>query len=472
MARRPRLWAELGLNLALLTVAVSLLDVLVFYVANRIVLSDATAEVTERAASVLAAQLASAPESEWKKVVDQHRRAGVGAITVFGPDGRVVAGADTEATSAVRSVFVSRESTTEAVDGGVRVLAPVGTGRPTAVAAISTPSASFAQPAWAAAAVHAGLSGLLIVGFGAFLLRRSVISPLEAMRGATQEIAGGRFGAQVSEDAPAELSELAGALNAMSTTLAAYRTRTADQLTQLEAANQELTRAQDALVRSERLASVGRLAAGLAHELGNPLAAVRGYVEILGGGDLEPVQAEELIQRAQVEVERMHGLLRNLLDFARAEAPQIAHVDLGEVMAEAALTVRHQPAFRGVRLEVEAGPDAAIQADAARLHQVLVNLLLNAGEAGARTVHLWARRDGEGVVLACEDDGAGIAPEVLPRIFDPFFTTRPPGKGTGLGLAISQRLVEQLGGRIEVDSRPGHGATFRLRWDAAPTAEG
>jgi len=150
----------------------------------------------------------------------------------------------------------------------------------------------------------------------------------------------------------------------------------------------------------------------------------------------------------------------------------VAEVTLREVMNEAVLTVRHQPSFRALRLEVESAEGLTVPADAARLHQVLVNLLLNAAEAGASRIRLWARREGAGVVLACEDDGAGIAADVLPRIFDPFFTTRPPGAGTGLGLAIAQRLVEQLGGRIEVESRPGAGATFRLRWNPPPPAEG
>lgn len=466
MARRPRLWAELGLNLALLTVAVSLLDVFVFYVANRVVLTDATTDLAEQAAVVVAGQLATTPDSDWRRIVEQHRRSGVDTITVYGPTGKVVAGADVSASSAVQSVFVTREVTTESTDTGIRVLAPVGSpGRPTAVVALEMEARALAQPAWVAASVHAIVSGALIVGFGLFLVRRSVLVPLSAMRATTQHIAGGGFGAQVSEDAPAELADLASALNTMSLALHDYRNRTAEQLARLEQANTDLTRAQEALVRSEKLASVGRLAAGLAHELGNPLAAVRGYIEILADGGLEEAQGMELVTRSRVEVERMHGLLRNLLDFARNDAPAIARLLVEPLLRDAIATVRHQPAFKEITLQAETEGAPVLAGDPAKLHQVLVNLLLNAAEAGARNVTLRAARTPSGVDISCTDDGCGIAPAVLGRIFEPFYTTRPPGRGTGLGLAIVHRIVEQHRGRIEVESTEGRGTRFSLRWD-------
>ncbi len=464
MARRPRLWAELGLNLALLTVAVSLLDVLVFYIANRVVLTEATTDLAEQAAVVIAGQLATTAEVDWRRIVEQHRRSGVDTITVYGTTGRVVAGAEVEASSAVQSVFVTREVTTESTDTGIRVLAPVGSpGRPTAVVALELEARALAQPAWVAAGVHAAISGAVIVGFGLFLLRRSVLTPLSAMRVTTQHIAGGAFGAQVSEDAPAELADLAQALNRMSDALHDYRNRTADQMARLEEANVDLTRAQEALVRSEKLASVGRLAAGLAHELGNPLAAVRGYVELLSMGGLTEPQGSELVTRSRVEVERMHGLLRNLLDFARNDAPTVAPIDVGSLVTEATATVRHQLAFRALTVDTAVDGTPVIAGDAGKLHQALVNLLLNAAESGAHHIRLTAD-DADGVRITCADDGCGIAPEALGRIFEPFYTTRPPGSGTGLGLAIVHRIVDQHGGYIEVDSSVGQGTRFSLRW--------
>lgn len=466
---RAGLRAEIGLNLALLTVGVTVLDVGVFYVVTRQVLVDAATDLAEQSAEVIAGQLAVAPASDWRRVVDLHRRTGLAAITVYAPSGQVLHGHDSPATSAVRAAVVTREIQTEATEGLPRVVAPVGVpGRPVAAVAVSVAPRVVSNPTWTVIAAHAVLAAALVAWMGLYLLRGKVIRPLEEMQRAARRIAGGDLDARVDEDLAEELAELAGALNRMTAALAESRDRTADQLARLERANAELRAAQEALIRSEKLASVGLLAAGLAHELGNPLTAVRGYVEILRGG-VDSELGAELVRRAQVEVERMHGLLRNLLDFARDEPAQAVEVDLPQLMQDALATVRHQPAFRGVALEVEAVGEPRVRADPARIHQVLVNLLLNAAQAGARRVRLRAGA-GPPVTLAVEDDGEGIAPEHLPRIFEPFWTTRSPGRGTGLGLAIAQRIVEQSGGRIEVSSAPGRGSTFVLKWETVRPA--
>lgn len=472
MARRGGLWAEVGLNLAALTVAVLVLDVGVFFLVTRQVLQDAAVDLAERSAVVVAGQLAATPPADWRRVVEAHRRGGGADLTVYDADGEVIAGAARPGSRAVSAAFLTRELQVDPSTTPARVVAPVGApGRPTAAVAVGAPVDVVSRPAWTVVVAHAVLSASLIAWMGLALLRRGVIRPLSEMQQAARRIEAGEFGVVLSEDHAEELAALARALNRMSVALAGYRTRTADQLARLEAANLELREAQEALVRSEKLASVGRLAAGLAHELGNPLTAVRGYTEILAEG-VDPALQEELVRRARTEVERMHGLLRGLLDYAREEPPQIAPVDLGALVGEAAATVRHLPAFRGVTLEVAADGAPSIDGDAARLHQVLVNLLLNAAEAGAHTIRLRAAGGPGGPVVEVADDGEGIPPEHLPRIYEPFFTTRPPGRGTGLGLAIAQRIVDQHGGRIEVHSVPGRGTTFRLRWDAPPLAAG
>jgi signal transduction histidine kinase len=212
------------------------------------------------------------------------------------------------------------------------------------------------------------------------------------------------------------------------------------------------------------------LAAGLAHELGNPLAAVRGYVEILSLGGVDG--SDELVARCQAEVERMHDILRSLLDFARPETREVVDVDVPALLAEAARTVQLQAPFRGVEITVAVDGEPRLRGEPGKLHQVLVNLLLNAAEAGARRIRLSAETGGGEARIACADDGAGIAAENLPKLFEPFFTTRAPGQGTGLGLAVSHRILEQHGGRIDVTSRPGTGATFTLRFPVVPTIVG
>ncbi len=438
--RRQSLWVEIGLTLALLTVLVSVLDAGVFWLATRYVLSEANADLAESAATVVAGELAATDRADWKRVVDTHRRGGLRQLTVYDPQGAILAGTVVEADPDVRIAIATRQPVVDARGGDVQVVVPVG--RSEAAVQVAIPSAQVARPAWGVVGAHALFSGAIIVVFGLYLFRQNVLGPIARMKDATQRIAGGEFGTTVPEDAATELAALAVALNRMSMTLKT---------------------SQDALVRSEKLASVGRLAAGLAHELGNPLTAVRGYVELLAGGGLPADTQKEFVERTGIEVERMHLLLRNLLDFARDEAREIEDVSVAELLEEATRTVRHQAAFRGVTIEIHATEGMSVKGETAKLHQVLVNLLLNAADADAKVIRLIAG----GSIIEVNDDGAGIAPGDLPRLFEPFFTTRPPGMGTGLGLAIAHRVMEQHGGRLEVESAPGEGARFRMIFPGA-----
>ncbi|MES2639340.1 MAG: ATP-binding protein [Myxococcota bacterium] len=475
--RRPGLWAAIGLNLALLTVAVSVLDAGVFFLVTRRVLSDAATDLAVGTADILVDELAAAGPDGWKRVIEARRRAGTRELTLYAPSGKVIVGEGSVGEEGapgpdVRAAFFTREVSVDEVDGRVVVVAPVGgPGPPEAVLRVGLPLTVTAAPAWAVIAAHAVLSAVLIVVFGLVLFRGSLLKPIEQMRDGTRRIAAGELGLQVSEEAPAEIAELAEALNTMSTALAGYRARTAEQLARLEAANVELRRTQDALLRSEKLASVGRLAAGLAHELGNPLTAVRGYIELLSlGGDFAPgsAGADEVVERCQVEVERMHRILRSLLDFARQDEPQVTEVNVRDLLEEAVRTVRLQGPFRAIRVDMEVAGAPRLNGEPDKLHQVLVNLLLNAADAGSRTIRLEAS-EAEGMVrIACVDDGEGIPAENIGRLFEPFFTTRAPGRGTGLGLAVSHRILEQHGGRLDVSSVPGAGAVFSLRIPVVP----
>jgi signal transduction histidine kinase len=283
---------------------------------------------------------------------------------------------------------------------------------------------------------------------------------MEQLREGAARIAREEFGAEVSEDAPAELAQLARSLNEVSQALARYRARTSEQVTHLQVANRELKQAQEALVQTEKLASVGRLAAGLAHELGNLLTAVRSYLELLRGEMAADSFPGELLARCSADVERMHAILRDLLDFSRSGERVQEPLKVREMLLEVARTVRHQPGFREVLLTVEAPEGLEVLGDGSRLHQVLLNLLLNAAEAGARQIRLWGEATGEEIRLSCQDDGHGISLEEQQKIFEPFFTTRPVGAGTGLGLAVAHQVVQQHGGSLSVVSQPGKGATF------------
>ncbi len=246
---------------------------------------------------------------------------------------------------------------------------------------------------------------------------------------------------------------------------------------------EELKRSQVLLLRQEKLASLGRLAAGLAHELNNPLNTIAGFVEALQRRS----QAETLLaskefedfprflRMVQGEVDRAASIVRRLLDFARQREPSFTLVDLGRLISESVSFVDRQAAMANKRILMEPLPSPVqLKADAQMLQQLLLNLLTNALDAieGAGEVRIavttMARGQGsrgqEIVQISVADNGCGIPPENLPKVFDPFFTTKEVGKGTGLGLPICQSIVEQHGGTIEVKSEGiGRGTTVTVK---------
>ena len=275
---------------------------------------------------------------------------------------------------------------------------------------------------------------------------------------------------------------------------------------QLARSFEELKQSQGLLVRQEKLASLGRLAAGVAHELNNPLSAVAGFAEALQRhvsegacvGDQRFGDCREYLGMIQGEVARAAAIVRRLLDFARQREPTFGPVDLAQVLREAVAFVERQARLANRRIHLEAvGDGARVQGDAQMLHQVFLNLLTNALDAveGGGDITVTARRasagsrvelsrsqlgidsarvdsstdrpvDGsaEWVDVIVSDTGVGIAPEHLGKMFDPFFTTKEVGKGTGLGLAICQSIVEQHGGSIRIGSAGvGRGAEVVVR---------
>lgn len=309
------------------------------------------------------------------------------------------------------------------------------------------------------------LSATMVALFGYALFRRRLIQPVTQLQAATQRIAGGEFGVTSELDAAAELQQLAGALNVLSVSLQSYRERTASQVESLEQANEELYRVQEELVRSEKLAGVGRLAAGIAHEVGNPLAAVLGYMDLLDNGVGDEQLERELIHRARIEVDRIHGIIRQLLDYARPGEGERVPVSARELLEEAVATVRPQPGFKDIVVHIDAPSSLpALMVEPDKLHQVFINLLLNAADAmdGAGSITLSAQHVGDEVRLSCQDSGPGFPEEDLGKVFEPFFTTKEPGSGTGLGLAMSLRIVEGMGGWIRAENRDGGLITLGL----------
>jgi two-component system NtrC family sensor kinase len=229
-----------------------------------------------------------------------------------------------------------------------------------------------------------------------------------------------------------------------------------------------------AVARSEKLAAVGRLAAGVVHEINNPLATIAACAESLAvrvaegafGKSKEVDDLREYLTLIRDEAFRCKSITNGLLDFSRNRAGQFAQVSLAEVIESAARLLRHQKrGGRRVEIDTEVADDlAAVFGDAGQLQQVLIILAENGidamTEGGALGIR--ARNEGAGVRVEVSDTGVGIAPENLARIFDPFFTTKEIGRGTGLGLAVCYGIVHEHGGRVEVESAMGRGTTFTV----------
>lgn len=319
-------------------------------------------------------------------------------------------------------------------------------------------------------------TGLLIWIAGYLLLRRKLVEPVRAVLEGTRRIADGDFTYRVEVRAAREVQDLVQALNEMARSLAAYRESTTDQVHRLEEANKALARAQDQVIQAARLAGVGRLAAGIAHEVGNPLAAVVGFVDILRNNPEDTALVRDLLERVQKETTRIHGILRELLDVARPGPGVVVDCSVEDILREAVELMRHQPSFRGLDVTLRcASAVPRVRVDPEKLHQVLVNLLINAADAAGEGGHIHVLVEckeppqaGEGgmVRVVVSDDGPGFPQEVLSRVFEPFVTTKEPGRGIGLGLATSLAIVQRFGGSISVGNQAGGGAcvTVELPW--------
>lgn len=348
------------------------------------------------------------------------------------------------------------------------------------------------------------LDSLLLFMFGSFLLSRVVVVPMRRLLAATERIASGDYGQFVHVPGSAEIAELSESFNRMLEALRDKREEADAHMRSLEKANLELQAAREETIRSEKMASVGLLAAGMAHEIGTPLSAIIGYTGILRDELSEdPVKADYL-RRIEQESARIDRLVRDLLNYARPTPAEYEEVNVAAFLAEVFEMLERQGVFKKIRTSLtvaEGIPPLFI--DRHQLLQVMINLLVNARDAmpagGEIAVHASAgelalraerpqsqvplitmgrrKEDFQGafrasffsesamtscVKIEVSDSGMGIDAKNMGRLFDPFFTTKEPGKGTGLGLSISARIIDAFGGRITVASAMGEGTTFTV----------
>ncbi len=306
-----------------------------------------------------------------------------------------------------------------------------------------------------------------------FALTRLIVRPVEALSASAERVVRGARELEVPGGAPRELRDLGQSLRTMTSHLVREEQALRRKVTEVEEATERLRAAQDTVVRSERLASVGRLAAGLAHEIGNPISAILGLQDLLLDGEVEPAEQRDFLQRMKRETSRVHRILRDLLDFARPAATRPepeAPGDVAAALADTLALVRPQKNLRDLQLLEEIkGRVPPVPLAHEQLVQLLLNLVMNAADAcGERgTISVVAEPTPHGARISVSDDGPGVAPEVRARLFEPFVTTKEVGKGTGLGLAVSRGLVEAGGGSLELDESYTAGARFVIELPAA-----
>lgn len=318
------------------------------------------------------------------------------------------------------------------------------------------------QAAIADVLIRLGMVLVATIGLTGLVLQRQVLRPLARLTEGIQRLGRGEATAELPVDRGDELGKVAQEFNQMAARLADARRR-------LVAETERALELEQRARQASTLAVAGKLAAGLAHEVGTPLNIISGRAEFILRGMASDDPAREDIEAIIKQIDRISRVIMGLLDVVRPESPKLEPLDVSDVVDELLPLLRHAARQRGVVLESSARHDGTrVRGDAGQLQQVLMNLVVNAFEAtpaGGRVTTVTApiARDGRpGVALTVTDTGTGIDPEVMGRIFEAFFTTKSRGQGTGLGLAICRDIAKAHGGELSVESRPGAGATFTL----------
>jgi two-component system NtrC family sensor kinase len=352
------------------------------------------------------------------------------------------------------------------------------------------------------------VADLVILGvFGRWILSESVSAPMERLAADVHRIADGDYHYRVGDIRHPELMGIQRSVNRLADRLIAHQRMLSENVESLEESNRALVEAQDQVVRSARMASVGTLAAGIAHEVGNPLGAIMAYVDVAAARVRREGGDTELLDSIRTEANRIDRIVRGLLDYTRPREVEAEPTSVGEILDRVRELLESQGRLEGIDAEWSLDhSEPHIVLEPHRLEQVLVNLILNALHAvmAVDDPHVWVRLYGEegevarlpkrreddppGInymhrrrmsrgegsidsvstaervtVIEVADNGPGIEVDDVEYLFDPFFTTKEPGEGTGLGLSICARLVEGMGGRIDAENASSGGARFLVR---------
>lgn len=326
-------------------------------------------------------------------------------------------------------------------------------------------------------AVYTAAGSIVIAALSFLFIWKIVHTPLKKLKRGTEHLRDGNLGYQIDVSSNDEIGELSSSFNSMSYELFVARQEiTSWALTleeRVEEKTRELRRAHEQMLQAERMVAIGKLAAVVAHEINNPLAGILTYAKLIRrwfekGIDTEGRKKEALdsLDLIAGESRRCGDLVKNLLTFSRTSPISLEKADVNSIVERCVKLIEHKSELAAIQLQTDLATGLpTVYCDAAQIEQVLLALCMNAIDAMPHGGNLWlksAQLNDTEIQLTIRDDGTGIPESVLRNLFEPFLTTKEVGKGVGLGLAISKGIVDRHGGKIEVDSTPGHGTTFRI----------
>ncbi len=323
------------------------------------------------------------------------------------------------------------------------------------------------------------LTNTIILTFmGVLLLYRLTVKPVNRLVKRAEEHTDYNSPVFSRERENNEFGLLSKALNRMLVRISEDKKAIQESLFSIEKANMELKSAQKEIVRGEKLASIGRLSAGIAHEIGNPIGIVLGYLELLKQNDIADDEKEDYIKRTESEINRINTIVKQLLDFSRPSSGNPIAVSVHEIIHDLVDVIRLQPFMAGIELKFDlSAENHRVFAEPNQLRQIFLNLIINAADAISSTttgidgkIQIQTRnssvqdkdsgKERPGLDILFTDNGYGIPEEDLDNIFDPFYTSKEPGQGTGLGLSVCFWIMDSMGGKITATSKKNYGTTM------------